>query len=43
MLGEMARETLFSSLRVVPEKLKNSGYSFAFENVEEALRDILKS
>jgi uncharacterized protein (TIGR01777 family) len=41
LLGEMARETLFSSLQVIPEKLKNSGYSFAFDNIEEALRDIL--
>jgi uncharacterized protein (TIGR01777 family) len=42
LLGEMARETLFSSLQVMPEKLTNSGYSFTFDNIEGALQDILK-
>ena len=40
-LGEMAREMLLSSQRVMPEKALNSGYTFKFSTLEQALRDLL--
>ena len=41
--GEMARETLLSGSRVLPEKLLNAGFEFKFPDTEKALEDILKS
>lgn len=40
-LGEMADELLLSSIRLEPKKLKASGYSFRFPELEEALRHAL--
>lgn len=41
-LGEMAKELLLSSQRVVPDKLLVSGYEFNSTKLEPALRSILK-
>ena len=40
-LGEMAREMLLASQRVVPEKALSAGYSFKFPALEKALEDLL--
>jgi uncharacterized protein (TIGR01777 family) len=40
-VGEMADEGLLSSARVVPEKLKQTGYIFAHSHLDDALRAIL--
>lgn len=39
--GEMADALLLTSARVVPEKLQQSGYRFAYPHLEEALRHVL--
>jgi uncharacterized protein (TIGR01777 family) len=39
VLGEMA-ETILSSQRVIPEKLKDAGYSFRYASLEEALASL---
>jgi uncharacterized protein (TIGR01777 family) len=41
-LGEMADGLLLASARVIPEKLRAAGYRFRFENLEGALRAILR-
>jgi uncharacterized protein (TIGR01777 family) len=41
-LGEMARETLLASQRVVPAKLLASGFEFRHPRVEDCLRDLLR-
>ncbi len=41
-LGEMADELLLSSARLEPQKLKASGYSFRFPQLEAALRHVLR-
>jgi uncharacterized protein (TIGR01777 family) len=40
-LGEMADGLLLASQRVIPEKLRATGYQFRYENLEGALRVIL--
>ncbi len=40
-LGEMADELLLSSMRIMPERLQSSGFTFQFDNLESALRDVL--
>lgn len=37
-LGEMAEELLLSSARVMPERLRATGYDFAYPELESALR-----
>ncbi|WP_244154350.1 TIGR01777 family oxidoreductase [Desulfospira joergensenii] len=39
--GEMGKETLMASTRVMPGKLLDSGFSFQHETLEPALRDML--
>jgi uncharacterized protein (TIGR01777 family) len=41
LYGEMARETLLSSQRAVPERLTRSGFEFAYPGLEPALRHAL--
>lgn len=41
VLGEMAEALLFSSQRVIPDKLSKLGYSFRHPTLEEALRAVL--
>ena len=42
IFGEMADALLLSSTRVTPKKLVESGYTFKHENLQSALKDILK-
>jgi hypothetical protein len=42
LVGEAA-STIVSSQRVVPQKLIDHAFKFKFENLDEALRDLLKS
>jgi uncharacterized protein len=39
-LGQMADEALLVSQRVVPTRLRDEGYRFAFPELEPALRDL---
>ncbi|MDA0284662.1 MAG: DUF1731 domain-containing protein, partial [Planctomycetota bacterium] len=39
--GEMGEELLLGSTRVVPERLIDSGYEYAFPELEPALRHLL--
>jgi uncharacterized protein (TIGR01777 family) len=39
--GEMGRETILSSTRVIPDRLENSGYPFSHPDLESALRHML--
>ena len=41
LLGEMAEALLLSSTRVVPEKLKSSGYEFRHPEIDGALKSLL--
>jgi uncharacterized protein (TIGR01777 family) len=41
VLGEMADEMLLKSARVVPERLQESGYDFANDTLDGALRHVL--
>ena len=41
LLGEAAK-SITASLRVVPKKLLNSGFEFQFQELEPALRDLLR-
>jgi uncharacterized protein len=41
-LGEMADELLLSSAKVMPKKLQAAGFSFAYPEVEGALRHVIK-
>ena len=43
VLGEMARGTLLASIRVMPERLRESGYRFVHTDLETALRRVLSS
>jgi uncharacterized protein len=43
VFGEMAGPLLLASARVLPARLKESGYQFQFPELEGALRHILKS
>ncbi|MDQ4123763.1 MAG: TIGR01777 family oxidoreductase [Acidobacteriota bacterium] len=42
MFGELADALLLSSARVVPEKLLANNFKFEFEQIEDALQDLLK-
>ncbi|OQY53046.1 MAG: TIGR01777 family protein [Desulfobacteraceae bacterium 4572_89] len=39
--GDMGKETLLTSARVIPEKLLKSGFSFEHNKIEPALKDML--
>jgi uncharacterized protein (TIGR01777 family) len=41
VVGEMADELLLASARVIPERLRESGYRFRFTDLEETLRHVL--
>jgi len=41
LLGQMADEVIFSSLRVVPTKLISSGYSFKDPHIKQALKRLV--
>jgi hypothetical protein len=41
-LGEMAELLLLNGQRVVPERLRQAGYQFKFNEAESALQDVLK-
>jgi len=41
LLGEMAEETILTSQRVLPEKLRQAGFSFAFSDLGFALSSLL--
>jgi len=41
ILGEMAEPLVFTSLRVVPERLVASGYEFRYPDLEQTLRHVL--
>lgn len=41
VFGEMGDELLFSSAKVIPNKLKENNYSFIHNNLKDALEDIL--
>jgi len=43
LLGEMAEETVLSSIQAVPEKLQSRGYHFLFPRLEEYFEAILRS
>lgn len=40
--GEMGQELLLSSTRVLPEQLQNSGFTFAYPDLKNALEHLLK-
>lgn len=39
--GEMAREAALTSLRVLPQRLLDSGFTFAYPSLDDALRHLL--
>jgi hypothetical protein len=43
VMGQMGRETLLSSQRIIPEKLLKSGYNFRFSLLDDALNDIFRT
>jgi NAD dependent epimerase/dehydratase family enzyme len=43
VLGEMADALLLTGQRVVPAAAQRSGYRFAYQGLESALRDLLTS
>ena len=42
MFGELADALLFSSARVIPEKLQKHHFKFNFENISDALKHLLR-
>jgi NAD dependent epimerase/dehydratase family enzyme len=42
-LGELADALLLSSQRVLPERLRQAGYSFVHQSLEPALASVLRS
>ncbi|MCH7472161.1 DUF1731 domain-containing protein, partial [bacterium] len=42
MFGEMADEAMLSGARVVPRKLRESGFRFAWAELEGALEEMLR-
>jgi len=42
LLGDMGRELLLASTRVVPKKLLESGYTFKYTELKNTLEDLLK-
>ncbi|MBX7172898.1 MAG: TIGR01777 family oxidoreductase [Pyrinomonadaceae bacterium] len=42
MFGEMGEELLLKGTRVIPKRLQELGYKFKFENLDEALNQLLK-
>jgi NAD dependent epimerase/dehydratase family enzyme len=41
MFGKMAGETILSSQDILPEALMDAGYSFHYDHLEDALRNLL--
>jgi len=41
MLGEMADELLINGQKVLPQRLTNSGFTFSYPHIDDALRAIL--
>jgi NAD dependent epimerase/dehydratase family enzyme len=41
VFGEMGEELMLASTRVVPEKLRSSGYGFKDKDIESALQTAL--
>lgn len=39
-MGQMAKETVLASQRVIPDKLLDAGFEFVFTRLDEALKDI---
>ena len=42
LFGEMGKETLLSSQKIYPQKLLDTGYSFHYPKLEDALKEIYK-
>lgn len=42
-LGEMAKQTIFSSQKVIPRRLQEWNYDYKYENLDEALKNIFQS
>ncbi|MGD2090721.1 MAG: TIGR01777 family oxidoreductase [Candidatus Aminicenantes bacterium] len=42
LLGEMAEQLPLSSQRVLPKRLKEAGFTFRFQHLAKALKDLLK-
>ena len=40
-VGEVT-ESITASMKVIPQKLLENGFKFKFENLEDALRDLIK-
>jgi len=40
-LGEMSRELLLASVRVLPERLLNEGFHFSYPGIESSLKFVL--
>ena len=43
LLGEMADDLLLASQRVIPRKLLESGFTFEYPELEQAIRHVLES
>lgn len=43
LFGEMGKELLLKGQKVIPQKLKDSGFKFEYENLPNALVDIVKN
>ncbi len=41
LMGRMGEELLLAGKRILPRKIQDAGYTFAYENLEEALADVV--
>ena len=41
LMGQMGEELLLTGKKILPKKIQDAGYTFAYENLEEALADVI--
>jgi len=40
-MGQMGEELLLTGKKILPKKIQEAGYAFEYENLEQALADVV--